>query len=156
MRLRDLTRENWHSNCALKLRDLQGFIPPICARKKSKAILGHVVNRTHPDHNPMMIARRSKGHLRLVTAARSDRHEPYFMAVWRCQFYLSGHLGDNITLKKLSEISGLHQRSLLVAFNRITGTSPKAYVRRLRLQRVHDVLQKSRHRRGSIIYGSRT
>lgn len=98
-----------------------------------------------------MIARRSKGHLRLVTAARSDTHEPYFMAVWRCEFYVSEHLADNITLKKLSEISGLHQRSLLVAFNRITGTSPKAYVRRLRLQRVHDALQKSRHRRRSII-----
>ena len=60
------------------------------------------------------------------------------------------HPADKITLKKLSEVSGLHQRSLLVAFNRITGTSPVAYVRRLRLQRVHDALQKSRYRRGSI------
>lgn len=83
-------------------------------------------------------------------ATRSNTHEPWFMAVWRCQSYVSKHLGDNITLEKLCKISGLRERSLIVAFNRIVGISPKAYVRRMRLQRVHVALQKSRRRRQSI------
>lgn len=72
------------------------------------------------------------------------------MAVWRCQSYVSKHLSDRITLATLCTISGLRERSLLVAFNRVTGTSPKAYVRKMRLQRVHDTLQKSRDRRQCI------
>jgi len=63
-------------------------------------------------------------------------------AVRRCEAYLLQHAEGNPSLDELSEISGLRPRSLFNAFQAVTGLSPIAYLRRVRLNAVRRELQR--------------
>jgi AraC-like DNA-binding protein len=63
------------------------------------------------------------------------------VAVRQCQEYIESRMGDPVTLLELSEISGLRPRSLISAFEAVTGMSPMAYLRARRLGEVRRVLE---------------
>ncbi|HEY2475462.1 MAG TPA: helix-turn-helix domain-containing protein [Candidatus Cybelea sp.] len=61
-------------------------------------------------------------------------------AVLLCQEYMLSRRGEAVTLADLSETSGLRPRSLINAFQAVTSLSPMAFLRSLRLSRVHEAL----------------
>ncbi len=71
----------------------------------------------------------------------SRPHGRRIKAVEECQAFIDERMGEPVTLMDLSEISGLRPRSLINAFEAVTGISPMAYLRAQRLGRVHEVLQ---------------
>jgi len=72
-------------------------------------------------------------------------------AVHRCQEYIERCIGEPVTLPDLSAVSGLRPRSLINAFEAVTGTSPMAYLRARRLCRVRSVLENERVAKARII-----
>jgi AraC family transcriptional regulator, ethanolamine operon transcriptional activator len=72
-------------------------------------------------------------------------------AVQTCEEFMREHIGDSVTLLDLSKASGLRARSLINAFEAVTGVSPMAYLKRLRLNGVRRALQRSDKRRIKII-----
>ncbi len=63
-------------------------------------------------------------------------------AVRICEVYMREHLDKTVTLVDLSETSGLRLRSLINAFQAVTGFSPMAYFKRERLSGVRQALQR--------------
>jgi len=63
-------------------------------------------------------------------------------AVRVCETYMREHLDKTVTLEDLSETSGLRLRSLINAFQAVTGFSPMAYFKRERLSGVRQALQR--------------
>ena len=65
--------------------------------------------------------------------------------------YMREHLDKTVTLEDLSETSGLRLRSLINAFQAVTGFSPMAYFKRERLSGVRQALQRPRAARIRVI-----
>lgn len=61
-------------------------------------------------------------------------------AVRKCEDYVRENLDRNPTLSELSAISGMCARSLINAFQAVTGMSPMTYLRVQRLNAVHKAL----------------
>jgi len=61
-------------------------------------------------------------------------------AVRACEAYMRAHADATITLLDLSRISGMRSRSLINAFEAVTGFSPMDYLKRLRLNGVRRAL----------------
>jgi AraC-like DNA-binding protein len=66
-------------------------------------------------------------------------------AVRVCETYMREHVDATLTLLDLSQVSGMRSRSLINAFEAVTGYSPMDYLKRLRLNGVHRALQRRRH-----------
>ncbi|HYL28076.1 MAG TPA: helix-turn-helix domain-containing protein [Candidatus Nitrosotalea sp.] len=62
-------------------------------------------------------------------------------AVRKCEIYMREHVDSTVTLLELSEHAGMRSRSLINAFEAVTGYSPMDYLKRLRLNGVHRALQ---------------
>ncbi len=62
-------------------------------------------------------------------------------AVRACEVYMHEHLDSTVTLEDLSGTCGLRLRSLINAFQAVTGFSPMAYFKRQRLSAVRQALQ---------------
>lgn len=58
-------------------------------------------------------------------------------AVRRCEDYMREHVDATLSLLDLSQVSGMRSRSLINAFEAVTGYSPMDYLKRLRLNAVH-------------------
>lgn len=63
-------------------------------------------------------------------------------AVRRCEDYMREHVDATLTLLDLSQVSGMRSRSLINAFEAVTGFSPMDYLKRLRLNGVHAALMR--------------
>jgi AraC-like DNA-binding protein len=72
-------------------------------------------------------------------------------AVRTCETYMHEHVDATLTLLDLSEVSGMRSRSLINAFEAITGFSPMDYLKRLRLSGVRRALQRANKPRTRII-----
>jgi AraC-like DNA-binding protein len=72
-------------------------------------------------------------------------------AVRVCETYMREHLDKTVTLVDLSETSGLRLRSLINAFQAVTGFSPMAYFKRERLSGVRQALQRPQRARIRVI-----
>jgi AraC family transcriptional regulator, ethanolamine operon transcriptional activator len=72
-------------------------------------------------------------------------------AVRLCEEYVRHNVDCNPTLYDLSQISGLRLRSLINAFQAVTGMSPMAYLKQRRLQSVRETLLLSDKSRTRII-----
>jgi AraC family transcriptional regulator, ethanolamine operon transcriptional activator len=64
-----------------------------------------------------------------------------YAAVRICEAYMRDNVEDAISLLDLSEVSGMRSRSLINAFQAVTGFSPMDYLKRLRLHSVYRALQ---------------
>lgn len=65
-------------------------------------------------------------------------------AVRICEAHMREHVDDTITLLDLSRVSGMRSRSLINAFEAVTGCSPMEYLKHLRLNGVRRALQRPR------------
>jgi len=66
-----------------------------------------------------------------------------FAAVRACEAYMREHLDSTVTLLDLSRVSCVRSRSLINAFEAITGYSPMDYLKRLRLSGARRALQRA-------------
>jgi AraC-like DNA-binding protein len=72
-------------------------------------------------------------------------------AVRSCEAYMRQHTDATVTLLDLSAVSGMRSRSLINAFEAVTGFSPMDYLKRLRLSGVHRALQRADKARTRVI-----
>jgi AraC-like DNA-binding protein len=72
-------------------------------------------------------------------------------AVRACEAYVREHVESNPTLSDLTIVSGLRLRSLINAFQAVTGLSPMAYLKKTRLGNVRRMLQHADKERTRII-----
>ncbi|MGA8660902.1 MAG: helix-turn-helix domain-containing protein [Candidatus Cybelea sp.] len=86
-----------------------------------------------------------------TTAERAPSLSRRVAAVRVCEMYMREHLDKTVTLEDLSETSGLRLRSLINAFQAVTGFSPMAYFKRERLSGVRQALQRPRAARIRVI-----
>lgn len=63
-----------------------------------------------------------------------------YAAVRTCESYMREHIDETVTLLDLSQACGMRSRSLINAFEAITGFSPMQYLKRLRLSAAHRTL----------------
>jgi len=63
------------------------------------------------------------------------------IAVRKCEAFMRERVDATLTLLDLSELAGMRSRSLINAFEAITGCSPMDYLKRLRLNGVHRALR---------------
>jgi len=96
----------------------------------------------------------------LLAAAVSGDGEPVepsrprsrrIKAVRECQAYIQDRMAETVTLRQLSAVSGLRPRSLINAFEAVTGTSPMAYLRAQRLGHVRRALERANRARTRVI-----
>lgn len=73
----------------------------------------------------------------------SKCHNRRLAAVRSCEAYMREHVDATLTLLDLSRVSGMRSRSLINAFEAITGYSPMDYLKRIRLNGVHRTLQRA-------------
>lgn len=64
-----------------------------------------------------------------------------YAAVRNCEKYMREHVYDTVSLLDLSQLCGMRSRSLINAFEAITGYSPMHYLKRLRLSGANRMLQ---------------
>lgn len=74
-----------------------------------------------------------------------------FTAVRACEAYMRDHVDATVTLLDLSTICGMRARSLINAFEAVTGLSPMDYLKRLRLNGVRRALGRSGRPRTRVI-----
>jgi len=72
-------------------------------------------------------------------------------AVKTCESYMHEHRSEPVTLLDLCAVAGMRSRSLINAFEAVTGFSPMDYLRRLRLSGAHHALQLADKKRTKII-----
>jgi len=86
-----------------------------------------------------------------ATVERSPSLNRRVAAVRVCEAYMREHLDKTVTLIDLSVTSGLRLRSLINAFQAVTGFSPMAYFKRERLGGVRQALQRPHPTRTRVI-----
>ncbi|HEY1428619.1 MAG TPA: helix-turn-helix domain-containing protein [Candidatus Tumulicola sp.] len=74
-----------------------------------------------------------------------------YAAVRTCERHMREHIDDTITLLDLSRACGMRSRSLINAFEAITGLSPMDYLKRLRLSAVRSNLLRADARSTRVI-----
>jgi AraC family transcriptional regulator, ethanolamine operon transcriptional activator len=74
-----------------------------------------------------------------------------YAAVRTCETYMREHIDETVTLLELSQASGMRSRSLINAFEAITGFSPMDYLKRLRLSAVRSMLLRADARSTRVI-----
>jgi AraC family ethanolamine operon transcriptional activator len=72
-------------------------------------------------------------------------------AVRSCEEYMRAHVDATVTLLDLSQVSGMRSRSLINAFQAVTGFTPMDYLKRLRLNGVRRALQRADRNQTRII-----
>jgi AraC family transcriptional regulator len=72
------------------------------------------------------------------TRTPSERHAPGWLEESRD--YVHEHYRERVLLSSLSQLTGVHEVHLVRMFRRHFGTTPGAYVRRLRIERACDAL----------------
>lgn len=72
------------------------------------------------------------------TRTPAERHAPRWLA--EARDYLHGHYRERILLSQLSRLAGVHEVHLVRVFQRHFGTTPGAYIRRLRIERACEEL----------------
>jgi AraC family transcriptional regulator, ethanolamine operon transcriptional activator len=73
----------------------------------------------------------------------TDATNRRFAAVRTCERYMREHLDTSLTLLDLSRVSQMRSRTLINAFEAITGFGPMDYLKRLRLTAVHRALKRA-------------
>jgi AraC family transcriptional regulator, ethanolamine operon transcriptional activator len=71
---------------------------------------------------------------------RTDFTKRRFAAVRACESYMRENLDKSLTILELSRLCGMRARSLINAFEAVTGYSPMDYLKKLRLSEVHRTL----------------
>ena len=133
---------------------LEGLVQNPLRAQRLRAHL-RVLFSTFKTRHGLTRARQSQvARLLLALASTDDAHDTNhhqkpralsrrITAVRTCERYMREHINETVTLSHLTEVSGLRARSLINAFEALTGLSPIAYLKRRRLTGVHRALQKA-------------
>lgn len=89
---------------------------------------------------PLLAAMMDRSDDRVVESSKCLNRR--LAAVRVCEAYMRDHVDATLTLLELSQVSGMRSRSLINAFEAVTGYSPMDYLKRIRLNGVHRVLQR--------------
>lgn len=85
-------------------------------------------------------------------SVEASRHSSRRVAAVRgCEAYMREHLAAEVTLFDLSRASGIRVRSLINAFEAVTGLSPMVYLKRLRLSGARQALRHANKRQTRVI-----
>jgi AraC-like DNA-binding protein len=90
---------------------------------------------------PLLASAMDRGEERIVESSKCLNRR--LTAVRRCEAYMRDHVDATLTLLDLSQVSGMRSRSLINAFEAVTGYSPMDYLKRIRLNGVHRTLQRA-------------
>lgn len=82
---------------------------------------------------------------------RTDTARRRFSAVRACERHMRENICNRVTLLDLSRVCGMRTRSLITAFETITGLSPMEYLKRLRLTEVRRTLLRANPKSARII-----
>jgi len=115
-----------------------GFLRLVRARKMAERALIPLLADALAGHNG-------------TTTERPPSLSRRVAAVRVCETYMREHLDKTVTLEDLSETSGLRLRSLINAFQAVTGFSPMAYFKRERLSGVRQALRRPHPARTRVI-----
>lgn len=91
---------------------------------------------------------RGLDHYAVERTATTNRR---FAAVRACEAYMRDHLDESLTILDLSRVCQMRSRTLINAFEAITGFGPMEYLKRLRLSAVHRALRHGDRSRTRII-----
>ncbi len=118
-------------------------------------LIDSVAQSDHPIHQPLVLKQfesllintliYSQPH-NLQRILESPRHQPispYY--VKRTEEYIRSHAHEALTIEQLAEYAGVSVRTLFAGFREFCGTSPMAYLRDLRLEKVHAELSSQQH-----------
>lgn len=81
------------------------------------------------------------GRMESRTVERSKCLNRRLTAVRLCERYMREHVDAGLTLLHLSDVTGMRSRSLINAFEAVTGFSPMDYLKRIRLDGVRRALR---------------
>lgn len=114
---------------------LRKSIESVCANREmpAQSVSGALI--------PMLAAALHKPES--YSVERNEVASRRFTAVRICEEYMREHLDDRPTLLDLSIVCGMRSRSLINAFEAITGFGPMDYLKRLRLGGVRRALQRA-------------
>jgi len=90
---------------------------------------------------PLLASAIDRGEERVVESSKCLNRR--LTAVRRCETYMRENVDATLTLLDLSQVSGMRSRSLINAFEAVTGYSPMDYLKRIRLNGVHRALQRA-------------
>jgi AraC-like DNA-binding protein len=85
------------------------------------------------------------------SVGRTDFTKRRFAAVRTCESFMRENLDKSLTILDLSRLCGMRARSLINAFEAVTGYSPMDYLKKLRLSEVHRSLLRADASRTRII-----
>ena len=68
---------------------------------------------------------------------RTDRHDAHPATVRRAVRFIEAHSGADITIADIAAAASVTPRAVQLAFRRYLGTTPSAYLRRVRLEQAH-------------------
>lgn len=114
----------------------------VCAtREPAQSVIGALI--------PLLAATLAKSDS--YSVERNDVANRRFAAVRTCEKYLRDHLDTRITMLDLSVTCGMRARTLINAFEAVTGFGPMDYLKRLRLSGVRRALQRANRSQTKII-----
>jgi transcriptional regulator GlxA family with amidase domain len=83
-------------------------------------------------------------YLARATGGKSENSCPPHVHISRIIEYMHKHFNERISIEKLADNAGMSMSSLLRHFKRITGSSPKEYQARLRINYACELLDNTR------------
>lgn len=118
-------------------------------------LIDSVAQSDHPIHQPILLKQfeallintllYNQPH-NLTKLLESPQHKPispYY--VKRTEEYMRAHAHEALTIEQLAEYAGVSVRTLFAGFRDFCGTSPMAYLRNIRLDKVHEELRSQEH-----------
>ncbi|MFE0022794.1 helix-turn-helix transcriptional regulator [Amycolatopsis sp. NPDC059021] len=87
----------------------------------------------------------------LTEPTGTDRHDALPATVRRATAYIDSHLDTDISLADIAAAARVTVRALQYAFRRHLGTTPTAYLRRIRLEHAHEDLRRADPARGGTV-----
>jgi AraC family transcriptional regulator, ethanolamine operon transcriptional activator len=128
---------------------------PVAAARLRSAVRSICFGEAPPERTisgtlvPLLAASLSR--LENYAVERSAATNRRFAAVRACEIYMRDHLDTSLTILDLSCVCQMRSRTLINAFEAITGFGPMEYLKRLRLSAVHRALGHADRSRTRII-----
>jgi AraC-like DNA-binding protein len=144
LRFEPLTRVT-HDQVGTLLRIIETMI---CDLNAPASVLSDPVVGTHLERTLMHIFLKSIPHNYSNLIGKRNEPAPYY--VRRAEAFIHNHLEDHISVKLLSEVSGVSIRTLYYGFQKYRSLGPIKYAKRARLMFAHSLLQDARIHGGRV------
>lgn len=112
------------------------------------SVLSDPVIAEHLERTLIHVLLKSVPHSHSENMSRSSDPVPFY--VKRAEAFIHGHLGEDLSIRGLSELSGVSMRTLYYGFKKYRSLSPIKYIKKARLMWAHDLLRNARLHGGRI------